>query len=223
MATTPTGSAHYHLAELKIAQDPTAAGHILPPIPAGCRAVLDIGCGAGQTLIASKLAPEVIACGIDPDVSALQLGSELTEGIQFANAVGEDLPFAAQTFDLVFSRVALPYTNIPRALAEMERVLAPGGTVWLSLHPSRFAVAAFGRAVQARSLRALIFSVYVVMNGWMLHTLGRQVAWPLGRRRYESFQTSGGMKRALQRAGFHEARVLSKDRFFVVTARKPDR
>jgi ubiquinone/menaquinone biosynthesis C-methylase UbiE len=212
--------AQYHLAELKIAQDASSPGHLLPPIPDGCRSILDIGCGAGQTLIASSLADDVLACGIDPDQAALALGRTLTTRIYFTAATGEALPYPAEVFDMVYSRVALPYTNIPVALAEIARVLRPGGTVWLSLHPARFALRAMGRALRARSLRGTIFPVYVVLNGLMLHLLGRQMYWPLGRRRFESVQTSGGIARALRRAGFTEVRV-SRQRFFVVTARLP--
>ena len=210
--------AQYHLDELRIARDANAPGHLLPPIPVGCRAVLDIGCGAGQSLIASSLGDDVLACGIDPDTTALALGRTLTSRVQFAAAVGEHLPYASRSFDLVFSRVALPYTDIPVALAEIARVLRPGGTVWLSLHPPRFAWQAVERAVRARSLKGTLFPFYVLANGMLLHVLGRQIRWPFGRSRHESVQTAGGITRALRRAGFADVRV-TRNRFFVVTAR----
>lgn len=210
----------YHLGELDIARNASAPGHLLPPIPSGCRAVLDIGCGAGQTLIASRLGDDVIACGVDPVAEALALGRSLTDRVLFGAAMGEHLPFANETFDLVFSRVALPYMNIPRALDEIFRVMRPGGTVWLSLHPPRFALRTMSRAIRARNARAALYPVYTLLNGVMLHLLDRQVQWPFGRRRYESTQTAGGMRRALRRAGFVEPRV-QRGRFFVVTARKP--
>lgn len=212
--------ARYHLDELRIARDSAAPGHLLPPIPADCRAVLDIGCGAGQSLIASRLGDHVIACGVDPDVAALALGRTLAANIEFAAATGEQLPYADASFDLVFSRVALPYTDIPRALAEIARVLRPGGTIWLSLHPPVFALRAIARALRGRHLKGALFAVYVLANGLLLHLLGQQMRWPFGRkRRYESVQTASGMRRALQRAGFDHVRV-ERGRFFVVTARR---
>lgn len=210
----------YHLSELQIAQDASAPGHLLPPIPPGCRAVLDIGCGAGQTLIASRLRDDVMACGVDPAVAALALGRTLTDRVQFAAAGGEDLPFAGATFDLVFSRVALPYMNIPVALREMHRVLKPGGTVWLSLHPPRFALRTMARAVRAGNVKAALYPVYMLLNGLLLHLADRQVQWPFGRRGYESAQTRSGIRRALERAGFADP-MVTNGQFFVVTAVKP--
>ena len=213
------GTLEYHLSELQIAQDATAPGHLLPPIPAGCRAVLDIGCGAGQTLIASRLGDGVLACGIDPDAGALALGRTIADEIRFAAAAGEQLPFTNETFDLVFSRVALPYMNIPVALREMARVLRPGGTVWLSLHPPRMAWGAFMRALRTRSVRGVVFALYTLANGLLLAFADRQLQWRLGRKRYESAQTTSGMRRALARAGFTDIQVTD-GRFFVVTARR---
>ena len=219
-ATLDPEMVQYHLSELQIAQDASAPGHLLPPIPPGCRAVLDIGCGAGQTLIASRLDDGILACGIDPVASALALGRTLTDRVHFGAAMGEALPFAGGAFDLVVSRVALPYTNIPRALAEIFRVLRPGGTVWLSLHPPRFAFRTMGRAIRAGNLRAAVYPVYTLVNGLLLHAVNRQVQWPFGRRRYESTQTAAGIRRALKRAGFVEPRI-TRGRFFVVSARRP--
>ena len=41
----------------------------------------------------------------------------------------------SNSFDLVISRVSLPYTDIPQSLSEIARVLREDGRVWLSLHP----------------------------------------------------------------------------------------
>src|SRR5262249_23088820 len=128
-----TDSADYHLSELRVALDPSNASHSLPgKLPAGCR-VLDVGCGAGQTLIA--LRHDRLAFGIDRNLDALRLGRTLSSAIAFSSASGEALPFRDGSFDIVLSRVALPYMRIGLALGEMRRVLVPGGSVWLALHP----------------------------------------------------------------------------------------
>jgi SAM-dependent methyltransferase len=212
-------SAVYHLQELRIARDPSAPEHLLPPIPATCRVVLDIGCGAGQTLIASSLPKEVLSFGVDPDIRALALGRTLTDRVHFASASGECLPFTDGTFDMVISRVSLLYMHIPTALAEISRVLRPGGHLWLSLNPPSFAFRRMGQAVRAGSLRSVVFSLYTLVNAVALHVANRQLLWPFGRRRYESVQTTPGMKRALQRAGFNDIRI-ERNRFFVVNARR---
>jgi len=37
------------------------------------------------------------------------------------------MPFADGSFDRVISAIALPYMNIQKALAEIHRILVPGG------------------------------------------------------------------------------------------------
>ncbi len=218
--TASTALAEYHLSELRIAQDPSAPGHLLPPIPRSCRAVLDVGCGAGQTLIASDLPDSVFACGVDPQVDALALGRTLTDRVQFIASMGETLPFASGTFDFVLSRVALPYTHVPTAAEEMARVLAPGGRLWLTLHPVSMAMSSLRKALTAGSARRTIFALYVLTNALLLHLFRRQVAFPIGRRRYESVQTDRGMTLALRAAGLTDI-TITRNRFYIVSAIKP--
>jgi ubiquinone/menaquinone biosynthesis C-methylase UbiE len=142
----------YHLGELAIALDPKHPSHVLPPIAPEVKRVLDIGCGAGQTLIAA--CPDRDCVGVDVDPAALRLGRTLAQPIRFVAARAESLPFSNARFDLVIARVSLPYTNIPRALAEIHRVLAPGGRVWMTLHRLRFA----WRHVKAADIRAGSYS-----------------------------------------------------------------
>lgn len=216
----PANVAEYHLSELRIARDPSAPGHLLPSIPAGCRAVLDVGCGAGQTLIASDLAEGTIACGVDPQTEALALGRTLTDRVHFVASVGESLPFEANSFDFVLSRVALPYTHVPTAARELARVLAPRGRLWLTLHPVSMATTSLRQGLRALSARRTVFALYVLTNALLLHLFGWQAAFPIGRRRYESVQTDRGITRVLAAAGLTEITV-SRNRFYIVTAIKP--
>jgi ubiquinone/menaquinone biosynthesis C-methylase UbiE len=191
----------------------------MPDIPPQARAVLDVGCGAGQTLIANPFRPGTIAYGIDPAVPALALGKTLTNDVEFTAAIAEHLPFASETFDFVLSRVALPYTNIPAAVREMARVLRPGGEVWLTLHPVSMATHNLIQAVRALSARRVVYAMYVLANGFLLHVICRQLPFPIGVRRFESVQTNRGITKALEGAGFSDVRV-QRSRFYVVTAVK---
>ncbi|HSN75228.1 MAG TPA: class I SAM-dependent methyltransferase, partial [Anaerolineae bacterium] len=127
-------SRDYHLRELAIAQSPADPRHVMPAILPRHRRILDIGCGAGQTFIASDLAPGVQAAGLDVDFEALLLGRELTQRVCFVAGQAEHLPFPDARFDLVLSRVTLPLTDLPAAVREIGRVTAPGGDLWLVLH-----------------------------------------------------------------------------------------
>lgn len=211
--------ADYHLAELRVAQDPADARHILPPLGPEHRRVLDVGCGAGQTLIASRMPAATFAVGIDPSLAAVTLGRSLETRLRLVCGAGETLPFASERFDFVYSRVALPYMRIDRALTEMARVLRPGGTLWLTLHPwSRVLQDMFAEARQLH-VRATVHGAYVLANGVALHLTGKQFAWPFGRGGYESFQTPRSIRRALAHTRFEDI-VITKGRFFVVSARR---
>ena len=63
-----------------------------------------------------------------------------SRGWHYGCARGEDLPLRDNSVGGVFCSVALPYMHIPRTLAELHRVLTPGGFFWASLHPSQFYV-----------------------------------------------------------------------------------
>ena len=202
-------SEQYHLGELEVAQDPLHPAHILPPpVPAGSR-VLDVGCGAGQTLIAAY--GHQLTFGIDIDLSALRLGQTLTKDVAFVCSKAEALPFRPGEFDLVTARVSLAYTDIRRSLKEIRRVLKPRGLLWMTLHP--FAIP--WEQVKTSGWKGKPFFVYVVLNSALFHLTQRQFPF-LGK--YESFQTEGGIRRALQRCGFNDV-TTRKDRHFLVTAR----
>ena len=181
--------------------------------------VLDVGCGAGQTLIASGLARSAFSVGIDVDVSALTMGRQLDAHFVAVCAEGEALPFKDESFDLVMSRVAVPYMHIQSALGQMFRVLKKSGDLWIVLHPFSETYKELIVSLRRMEIKASIYRLYVIANGVTAHVIGKELRWPLAGGRYESFQTSGGMNRFLRRAGFRDI-VVSNQEFFVVTARK---
>ncbi|WP_211452754.1 class I SAM-dependent methyltransferase [Collimonas antrihumi] len=93
---------------------------------------LDVGCGAGHAAFA--IAPHI------GTVVAYDLATEMLDVVQHAAAErglknlhvqqgsAERMPFADASFDLVCTRFsAHHWTRLPEALAEMVRVLKPGG------------------------------------------------------------------------------------------------
>lgn len=208
----------YHLGELAIAKSKNDPRRVMPTLPAKFDSILDLGCGAGQTLIGCDLSPQVFACGADIDEEALRCGRQLSTQIHFVRAGGEALPFAAQTFDVVISRVAIPYMHIPTALAEIARVLKPGGHIWFTLHSSALTRKWLWNALRSGNVKGVIYQSYAVLNGLLLHWFGNQIRFPLNRARCESFQTTRGITRALQTAGFVRVQTELNEQFFVVTA-----
>jgi SAM-dependent methyltransferase len=208
----------YHEGELAIARSPNDPRRVLPTIPSSTRRVLDVGCGAGQSLIALGLATETVAVGIDPDVDALTLGATWTSDARFVCGGGESLPFANETFDFVFSRVALPYMHVPSALREIHRVLVPKGQVWLVLHPPRMVFAQLVAAVRSLHPKSVARQAYAALNGILFHLTGRLLRWPAGRGGYESFQTRRIVPR-IEALGFSDVQAETA-RHFIVRARK---
>ena len=137
--------------------------------------------------------------------------------ISFINARGEALPFRDASFDLIICRVALPYMHLFRTVSEMSRVLRLGGSVWLVLHPFSMTAKELGTNVSRLQVKAALYRSWVLGNGLLLHVLGKQWSWPGKRRRYESWQTAGVVKRALEAAGFDQISV-AKGKHFIVTA-----
>jgi ubiquinone/menaquinone biosynthesis C-methylase UbiE len=208
----------YHLRELEIAQSPGDPRHVMPAILPRHRRILDIGCGAGQTLLASDLAPAVQAAGLDVDFEALLLGRELTQRVGFVAGQAEHLPFPDASFDLVLSRVTLPLTYVPAAVREIGRVTAPGGDLWLVLHSLDKTLHDLRVSLSSGQWKRVAYRSYVLANGALLHATGRLLPSPQGGH-YESFQTNTAISRELQRAGFENIVAIS-GRHYVVMGRR---
>jgi ubiquinone/menaquinone biosynthesis C-methylase UbiE len=203
-------NAKYHLAELKISLDASHPGHTLPPPRPATDAILDIGCGVGQTLIAAY--GDLVTFGLDVDLGALKLGRSLSENVRFVCGKAEALPYRDQQFDMVVVRASLPYFNIHASLREIRRVLRPGGAVWMTLHP----ISIPWKAAKTANFKGRIFFAYICLNSILFHFSQRQFAL-LGR--CESFQTAGGIARALRQVGFLDITITRASQF-QVTATK---
>jgi ubiquinone/menaquinone biosynthesis C-methylase UbiE len=208
----------YHLEELECALDPASPGYSMPRFEEHERVVLDIGCGIGQTFVASHHPDRALLVGIDIDLESLSYGQKRYGHIRYMNAQAERLPFKDGVFDVVISRVSLPYTDLRRSLADVFRVLKPGGRLWATLHPLSMTTREMLRAARTLNVKELLFRPYVIANGLAFHLAGRQIPFPWNGR-YESFQTEGSMRRALSRVGFSHITV-ERSHAMTVTARK---
>lgn len=186
----------------------------MPPIfPAKHKRILDVGCGMGQTLFAARLPNDVEAYGVDRDMEAIEAGRRLAPpNIKLMCAGGEKLPFQDEYFDLVFSRVALPYMDINKALREISRVLKTGGDLWFTLHPASKVLSKAKRLAWDGNFRGIAASSYVLLNGILFNCFGIQISF-LGRR--ETFQTVSGIMRAMKRAGLVCLPVQTSTHFVV--------
>ncbi|WP_206953506.1 class I SAM-dependent methyltransferase [Trinickia acidisoli] len=96
--------------------------------------VLDMGCGAGHaSFAAAPHARSVVAYDIAEPMLATVAAAARERGlanIRTEQGAAERLPFAGASFDWVISRMsAHHWHDVPHALAEVRRVLKPGGRV----------------------------------------------------------------------------------------------
>ena len=105
---------------------------------------LEIGAGTGYftlNLMRAGLIGQATCTDISPGMLQTLAGNaaELGLDVRTQTADAECLPFADGSFDLVLGHAVLHHIpDLPRAFAEFERVLAPGGTVLFAGEPSRY-------------------------------------------------------------------------------------
>jgi SAM-dependent methyltransferase len=93
------------------------------------RRVLDVACGTG---IVARTAAEqgATVTGVDLNEAMLTVARRTRPALDWRQGNAEDLPFDDDSFDVVVSQMALMFFPDPAAaLAEMARVVVPGGTV----------------------------------------------------------------------------------------------
>ncbi|MBS9374444.1 class I SAM-dependent methyltransferase [Rhodococcus sp. B50] len=96
------------------------------------RRVLDVGCGTGivTRTAADLVAPDGIVLGVDLNEAMLTVARRVRPDIEFRQGDAGTLPFPDESFDTVLCQMALMFfPDRFRALREMARVVAVGGTV----------------------------------------------------------------------------------------------
>lgn len=165
--------------------------------PLAGKLALDLGCGTGRhTEVLVSGGARVVALDLTPEMIArarAKLGGRVVGWAR--HALPGPIPFRDRTFDLaVLGLVAEHVVDLPAALAEVARVLAPSARVVLSaLHPDRTAEGQRARYIDpATGLRRPIATVHRTLDDYRaaarsagLRPLGEQtliVTPDLGRR-----------------------------------------
>lgn len=130
---------------------------LAPPVP---RRVLDLGCGTGSMALAiARRAPDVAIVGVDGDPEVLERARAKArrEGVELElhEALADRLPLGDGSVDCAVSTLLFHHLQPATkraALAEIRRVLAPGG---------RLLICDVGRASDPL-MRALFFAVQLL-------------------------------------------------------------
>lgn len=128
--------------------------------PVTGKMLLDVGCGDGA-LIVQLAQQDAVVTGLDPDPTMLAAARQRAETanvqLRLVDGKAEALPFPDATFDRVLAVTALCFIpDAAPAVAEMARVLKPGGLLIIGELGSRSLWAAYRR-----------------MRGWLGHPVWR--------------------------------------------------
>jgi SAM-dependent methyltransferase len=156
--------------------------------------ILDLGCGRnglhGGDL---SCAPETTVVGADPDLTALAGNTVVSHRVV---ASGEDLPFAAASFDVVASAWVLEHLDHPGLVfSEVRRVLVRGGR-FVFVTPNAW-------NYNAWVIRAVPHRWHATLTR-RLYGRGEGDAYPV---RYRA-NSSATLHRLLNAAGFTRTRLM---------------
>ena len=124
--------------------------------------VLDVACGTGVLAREARVRTNAVD-GVDASPGMLTVAEQLEPAVRWKQGLAESLPYPEASFDAVVSQFGLMFfENREGALAEMLRVLRPGGrlavAVWESLENSEaypIEVALLGRLAGPEAANAL--------------------------------------------------------------------
>lgn len=166
--------------------------------------VLDVGCGPGWQLQSLR---EAGCAGVGVDVAWDALREARSQGLQVLRGQAERLPFPAGTFDGLICKVAVPYTDEQRAIAEFARVLRPGGEAVVEYHGLGYSLRYMTGNPPVWQNR--VYGARTVANTWLYRVSGGRFHKVLGDALYQS---PGRLKRLYGKCGFaldHETRGRS--------------
>lgn len=111
---------------------------MLETLPLDGASVLELGCGRAEktrTLAESGKPSQIVALEVDTIQHEKNLAITDLPNVRFVHGGAEAIPIADESFDIVLMLKSLHHVPVPlmdQALAEVARVLKPGGFAWIS-------------------------------------------------------------------------------------------
>jgi SAM-dependent methyltransferase len=115
------------------------------------QSVLDVACGTGVVARAARdvVGPGGRVVGVDLNSAMLEVARQVRPDLEWARGDAEDLPFGDAEFDVALCQSALFFFADPdRAVAEMARVVVPGGVIALQTYAPLAEQPAYGPFVE---------------------------------------------------------------------------
>ena len=105
---------------------------------------LDVGCGAGYSLMRASQDLNCEVNGIDADPGSHGVGrfiKEIVKTVPIKQGFAENLPYENESFDVIYSSHVLEHVNDEaKSLAEMKRVLKKEGVLIIGMPTSNMAI-----------------------------------------------------------------------------------
>lgn len=98
--------------------------------------ILDVACGTGVLTRDARVhaGSSARVVGLDPAPGMLAVAQEIEPKIDWVRGVAEEIPFSAETFDIVFSQFGMMFfPDREKAISQIHRVLKPGGRLALAI------------------------------------------------------------------------------------------
>jgi len=178
----------------------TAQVQALDPRPGSL--VLDAGCGRGEVLLACARKGARVA-GIDYADAAVEIAREVLAGVDGAEVCQGDvtaLPWPDASFDCALFADVIEHLDPEQAdvaLAELRRVLKPGGKLLVHTAPNRL----FLGVAWPLARRVLRAAGHAAAARGLDHWIEASHSYHLNE------QSLYSLRRAMRSAGFHAARV----------------
>lgn len=175
--------------------------------------VLDVGCGAGLSLIPFAENKQSICFGIDIGEEVGEVGEMIFREQGFAGkgfffrSLGEELPFDDESFEVVICRVALPYMDNHKALSEISRVLRPKGKFFLKIHAPPFYWGMIKERAKTLNPKQLAYPIICLIGGTINRLSGKHPSGNFWKGK-EVYQTRKSLAKELEKRGMKILREL---------------
>lgn len=190
--------------------------------------VLDLGCSFGRWLWHFQKKART-AIGLEKQKEYIALGRVLAEreGIPCpqiipgsAEALSDHVP--DNSVDVVFTRLVLNHIFVIKTLKQVNKVLRPGGILWIQAYTWEDAFDQYRQAGKDGHLRGKIFGAFGIANSVVFELTRRQLSIRSQGRMHSVhkpvFPTRRTWRAVCRKLGFEDHHVIARDTFRV---RKP--